>query len=101
MNLIDKYNSQLISLCEKHNVNELSVFGSILTNNFNQDSDVDFVVDFKDVERKTYADNYFNFKKSLENLFNRKIDLLEKIAIKNPYFIQVLNDTKKMVYVRS
>lgn len=101
MNLIDKYNNQLISLCEKHNVNELSVFGSILTNNFNQDSDVDFMVDFKDVERKVYADNYFNFKKSLENLFNRKIDLLEKIALKNPYFIQVLNDTKKMVYVRS
>lgn len=98
MNLIDKYNSQLISLCEKHNVNELSVFGSILTNKFNQDSDVDFVVDFKDVERNVYADNYFNFKKSLENLFNRKIDLLEKIALKNPYFIQVLNDTKKVVY---
>ena len=101
MNLIDKYNSQIVTLCEKHNVNELSVFGSILTSEFNNNSDVDFVVDFKDVERKVYADNYFNFKKSLENLFNRKIDLLEKIALKNPYFIQVLNDTKKMVYVRS
>jgi predicted nucleotidyltransferase len=101
MNLLDKYNSQLISLCEKYNVNELSVFGSILTSEFNNNSDVDFVVDFKDVERNVYADNYFNFKKSLENLFNRKIDLLEKIALKNPYFIQVLNDTKKMVYVRS
>ena len=101
MNLIDKYNSQLVTLCEKYNVNELSVFGSILTSEFNNNSDVDFVVDFKDVERNVYADNYFNFKKSLENLFNRKIDLLEKIALKNPYFIQVLNDTKKMVYVRS
>lgn len=101
MNLLDKYKSQLISLCEKYNVNELSVFGSILTSEFNNNSDVDFVVDFKDVERNVYADNYFNFKKSLENLFNRKIDLLEKIALKNPYFIQVLNDTKKMVYVRS
>ncbi len=100
MNLIDKYNSQLISLCEKYNVNELSVFGSVLTNEFNVNSDVDFVVDFKEVERKLYADNYFNFKKSLENLFNRKIDLLEKIALKNPYFIQVLNDTKKVVYAR-
>ena len=65
---------------------------------FNNNSDVDFVVDFKDVERNVYADNYFNFKKSLENLFNRKINLLEKIALKNPYFIQVLNDTKKVVY---
>ena len=101
MNLIDKYNSQIVSFCEKHNVNELSVFGSILTSEFNNNSDVDFVVDFKDVELNVYADNYFNFKKSLENLFNRKIDLLEKIALKNPYFIQVLNDTKKMVYVRS
>ena len=80
MNLLEKYKSQLISLCEKYNV--------------------DFVVDFKDVERKFYADNYYNFKQSLENLLNRKIDLLEKIALKNPYFIQVLNDTKKLVYVR-
>ena len=100
MNLLEKYKSQLISLCEKYNVNELSVFGSILTNEFNNQSDVDFVVDFKDVERKFYADNYYNFKQSLENLLNRKIDLLEKIALKNPYFIQVLNDTKKLVYVR-
>jgi hypothetical protein len=100
MNLLEKYKSQLISLCEKYNVNELSVFGSILTNEFNNQSDVDFVVDFKDVERKFYADNYYNFKQSLENLLNRKIDLLEKIALKNPYFIQALNDTKKLVYVR-
>ena len=46
MNLLEKYKSQLISLCEKYNVNELSVFGSILTNEFNNQSDVDFVVDF-------------------------------------------------------
>lgn len=100
MHLLDKYGSQLIDLCESHKVNELSVFGSILTPNFNNLSDIDFAVDFHNVERKIYADNYFHLKKALENLFNRKIDLLETKALKNPFFLQVLNDTKKVIYAR-
>jgi predicted nucleotidyltransferase len=45
-----------------------------------------------------YADNYFDLKFSLQNIFNRSVDLLEEQAIKNPYFKQALNQKKELVY---
>ncbi|WPO77601.1 hypothetical protein [Flavobacterium sp. KACC 22761] len=45
-----------------------------------------------------YADNYFDFKFSLEEIFKRPIDLLEEKAIKNPYFKENLNKQKQLIY---
>ena len=73
-------------------------FGSVLTNRFSDKSDIDLIVDFKDVELLKYADNYFDFKFSLEDLLKRPIDLLEEKAIKNPYFKQSVDNQKKLIY---
>jgi uncharacterized protein len=97
MNPLQLYHTQIHELCLKHSVGELAVFGSVLTDNFNDSSDIDLVVDFSSIERKEYAGNYFNFKKSLEDLFQRKVDLLEKSALKNPFFLEVLQNTKKII----
>lgn len=64
-------------------VNKLFVFSSILTNRFNDDSDVDLVVFFNKAEVGDYFDNYFDFKYALEELFGREVDLLEEQIIKN------------------
>ncbi len=98
MNPLQLYSAQIHELCLKHSVGELAVFGSVLTDNFNDSSDIDLVIDFSSIERKEYAGNYFNFKKSLEDLFQRKVDLLEKSALKNPFFLEVLQNTKKIVF---
>jgi len=45
-----------------------------------------------------YADNYFDLKFSLQDIFNRSVDLLEERALKNPYFKEELNQTKELVY---
>jgi predicted nucleotidyltransferase len=45
-----------------------------------------------------YADNYFDLKFSLQEILKRPVDLLEEKAIKNPYFKQVLNESKELVY---
>ena len=98
MNLIDLNISQIYSLCKKHKVDKLFAFGSVLTNNFNQESDIDLIVDFKDVELNEYADNYFGLKFSLENIFNRPVDLLEDKAIRNPYFKSTIEAKRKLIY---
>lgn len=85
MKLIENNIQAIIALCKKHKVNKLFVFGSILTNRFNDDSDVDLVADFKKAEVEDYFDNYFDFKYSLEDLLGREVDLLEEQTIKNPY----------------
>ena len=86
------------SLCERYRVKTLYVFGSVLTPNFDTHSDIDLLVDFLDQDPLRYTSNYFQFKFDLEKLFNRKIDLLEERALKNPYFIENINQKKQLLY---
>ena len=74
------------------------VFGSILTNRFNDNSDIDLVVDFDKAEVNDYFDNYFDFKYSLEDLLGREIDLLEEQTIKNQYLKKNVDSTKTLIY---
>jgi uncharacterized protein len=98
MSIIDSDIDKIQDLCLKHKVGKLFVFGSVLTSGFQSDSDIDFIVDFKDVDLYDYADNYFDLKYSLENLFKRDVDLLEDKAIKNPYLRQSIDSTKQLIY---
>jgi predicted nucleotidyltransferase len=79
-------------------MNFVLITRSILTVDFNNKSDIDLIVDFKEMDVADYADNYFDLKFSLQNIFNRSVDLLEEQAIKNPYFKQALNQKKELVY---
>lgn len=74
MKLIENNIQKIIDLCKKHKVHKLLVFGSILTNRFNEKSDVDLIVDFNKAEVNDYFDNYFDFKYSLEDLLGRKVE---------------------------
>ena len=98
MNMIERNIDTVRDLCVKHKVGRLFAFGSVLTNRFQNDSDIDFVVDFSGVELYDYADNYFDFKYSLEILFKRDVDLLEDKAINNPYLRQSIDSTKQLIY---
>ena len=57
-------------------------FGSILTDSFSAESNVDLIVDFQDQDVLDYRDNYYNLKFSLEDILNRSVDLLEEKAIR-------------------
>lgn len=98
MNIVEKNKDKIIALCKKHNVRYLSVFGSVLTNRFTNESDIDFVVHFNEIDLFDYADNYFDLKFSLQNLLHREIDLLEAQSIKNPYLRRSIDGSKKIVY---
>ena len=100
MKLIRRNMAQIIALCEKHKVQQLYVFGSILTDKFNKDSDVDFSVIFdRDaLPLLVYGENYFDFKFALEDLLKRDVDLVEYQAVKNPYFKEELDETKLLIY---
>ena len=83
MNTLSAYKKEINSLCTNHNVKSLYAFGWVLTPNFNTDSDVDLIVDFK----------FY-----LQEILNRPVDLFEQQAIKNPYFKEALNKKKVIVY---
>jgi hypothetical protein len=98
MKLLEENIKQIIELCEKHKVKELYVFGSILREDFNPESDVDLIVDFQEMDPIDYGDNYYDFKFSLEDLLQREIDLLEDQAIKNPYLKDSIDSKKSLLY---
>lgn len=98
MNLIEINLPQIIALCQAHKVKTLSVFGSILTNRFNSDSDVDLLVDFNNNEIDDYVSNYFDLRDSLSSLLGREIDLLEEKGIKNKFLLKKLNGSKQLIY---
>ncbi|WP_290453208.1 nucleotidyltransferase family protein [uncultured Muribaculum sp.] len=91
---------RIIELCRKHKVKTLAVFGSILTDRFNDQSDVDLLVNFDttDHEKWDYVTNYFDFQEALEKIFGRKVDLVVEKGLKNKYFIANVNRTKQMIY---
>ena len=98
MNWLETYTPEISKLCENHRVKSLYAFGSVLTDNFNKDSDIDLIVDFANIPLEDYADNYFDLKFSLQDIFERPIDLLEEKAIKNPYFRQSVNQKRQLIY---
>lgn len=100
MQLIRQNIKQIETLCEKHLVNQLYVFGSILSEKFNIESDIDFLVEFSGVDPMEYFDNYLGLKESLEFLFSRKIDLVEVQTVKNPILKRSIDRNKKMIYGR-
>jgi predicted nucleotidyltransferase len=81
-------------------VDELYVFGSILSDKFNSESDIDFIVSIISNDPIEYAEHYFELKFELERIFNRKVDLLEQKAIKNKTFEAMVNNQKILVYAR-
>ena len=100
MEFINNHREEINKACSTFNVSELYVFGSVLTERFGPDSDIDFIVSIASSNPLEYAENYFEFKFELERILNRKIDLLEQKAIQNKTFEYMVNKQKKIVYAR-
>jgi len=94
MKLIDDKKQKLNQICIDLNVKKLYLFGSILTNEFKDDNDIDMLIQFSVMD----LNNYLDFKEKMELLFNRPVDLVENQAIKNPVFRKVVDKEKQLIY---
>ena len=86
------------ALCQKHRVKKLYVFGSAARNELKENSDIDFLIEFEEIDTASYADNYFAFLESLNHLLKREIDLVTEKYLRNRFFIKELNETKQMLF---
>ncbi len=101
--LITENIEQIISACKRHKVKYLYIFGSAARgSDFKEDSDVDFLYNFKkeEIPFLDYADNYFDFLFALEDLLGRKIDLVPDEKIRNPFLLKHINADKIKIYDR-
>lgn len=98
--LVEKHRDVIAGLCRKYGVLRLDVFGSAAKGTFDPEkSDLDFVASFADRKNLDYADRYFDFVEALEAVFGRHVDLITEQSIKNPYFREEVEETRRRVYV--
>ena len=95
--LTDNIN-KIKALCKAHNVKTLFAFGSVCTERFTDDSDIDLLISFNPMDYGDYADAYFEIADKFENLFERSVDLVTDKSLANPYFIDSVNHTKTLLY---
>jgi len=98
MSFFSPYSKQISDLCIQYHVSRLFAFGSVVTDKFSEQSDVDLIVAF---DKQAISDqflNYFDFKYSLENVFHREVDLLEEQPIRNAYLRKSIEDSKVLIY---
>jgi len=100
--IVEKNKDRLFELCRKYHVVQLDIFGSAATDEFNSEtSDIDFLVLFDSGLKQGRFDNFFSLLAELKTLFGRNIDLVEPQGLKNPYFIEQVNKTRKKIYAAS
>jgi predicted nucleotidyltransferase len=98
LNLIENKKNELQRLCEQYDIKSMYVFGSAVTSDFNESSDIDILISFKEIPYDKYTDNYFELHEKLQELFSRKVDLVTERSLSNPYFIESVERTKQLLY---
>jgi uncharacterized protein len=90
---------ELETLCERHGVERLALFGSALRDDFDPEkSDLDFSVTFSPMSPERHAAAYFGLLDDLEELFGRRVDLVEIVAVRNPYLRRSIEEEQETVY---
>ncbi len=99
LKLIETNRSKIMHICQRHKVRRLEIFGSATKGEFDkQSSDLDFLVEFQDMDFSSYADAYFGVLEDLGKLFQCPIDLVVISSIKNPFFLQAINQNRELLY---
>ncbi len=96
--IIIRQEKKIKVLCEKHYVKSLFVFGSALTQRFNEKSDIDFLVSFANVPLLDFADNYLSFCDSLQEILNCEVQVVVESSIRNPVFKKEIDHTKQLLF---
>jgi uncharacterized protein len=99
MNLIEAKRSELRALCERYRVEYLALFGSVLREDFDPErSDLDFSIEFSPMAPEEHADAYFGLLEDLEELFGRRVELVEIKAVRNPYLRRSIEEEQETLY---
>ena len=99
--LIENNINAIRELCKKYHVKTFYLVGSAAKDGlFKDNSDVDFLYRFKgeEIDEFDYPDNFFDLLFALQDLLNRKVDLVAEEKMKNPYFIKSIDQSKQVIY---
>ena len=90
------YKSDIQNICRELRLQGLDLIGSATRDDFSDDSDIDVLVTFEGDDN--LFDRYFSLKEKLEEIFKRKVDVIEERAVKNPFFRKTVNRDRIKLY---
>jgi predicted nucleotidyltransferase len=86
-------------LFKEHKIKSAYAFGSVVSDKFDNESDIDLLINFEEgLEPLEKGEIWWNLHDTLRDIFNRKIDLVIENSLKNPYFIEEINEKKQLIY---
>ena len=93
--LVEKHINEIKALMIHYQVEHASVFGSAVKGNFDENSDIDFLIKFNpSLDYESYSDNYFGLLYALQKLLNRDVELVAEETVTNKYFEESINESK-------
>ena len=79
---IDIPREEIVSFCRKWDIRELALFGSVLSDDFSFDSDIDVLVTFSENSRRTLFD-LVHMETELKKIFGREVDIVSRRGIES------------------
>ena len=89
--------SRIADFCRRWQIQELSLFGSVLREDFRPDSDVDVLVAFAPSAHWSLGD-WVCMQEDLESLLGRKVDLVEMTGLRNPFRRYAILRSRQVLY---
>ncbi len=97
--IINEQRERLGAMCLRHRVRRLEVFGSAADGTFDAArSDIGFLVEYLPLQPGEHYETYFGLIEDLERLLGRHVDLVDATCLRNPFFIQGVNESRTLVY---
>jgi len=93
---LNKFSVRIHQLCRELSLRRLDLIGSAAREDFSDESDIDVLVTFGTDEN--LFERYFTLKAKLEEIFGRKVDVVEERAIRNPFFKQAIEKDRVNLY---
>ena len=91
---------QIRAFCAKFGVQEFSLFGSVLRDDFGPDSDIDVMLKFREGRSFTF-ENTPDICDALKAIFGREVDVIEKGKIANPFRRHAIMSSYRVIHGES
>lgn len=92
---IDK--EEIVAIAHEFSIQSISLFGSALRVDFRQESDIDLLIELSPEREYSFFD-LLEIKSRFEQLFKRKVDVIEKSSLRNPYRKKTILKTAREIY---
>lgn len=97
--MLEQKRDAIAEACRRHGVMRMHAFGSVLREDFRPgESDIDLLVEFESMTPFELVDAYFELLDELRAILDAPVDLVMADAIKNPYIVADIEDSKQVLY---